>query len=215
MNVILYMAMDGKLNNQPPAYFVGRTLLPLSDKVIAVPKDEALTVCLPPAGSSALQSVPRAFSSSFELLASDVAALLEKGDATVSRWIREHFGIVRFQASDVLPRAISSVAKAIFTGALNLTVLELAEAWQFIKTIVGGARGQAEDFWNDLGRFPLPLATTRGISLPSSDMVPAFLAYWPGRTSNRQRLFEWSCGTSEGRCEIHRTSSRWDRGRHP
>ncbi|MFQ5851498.1 MAG: protein NO VEIN domain-containing protein [Candidatus Binatia bacterium] len=177
-----YMANDEKLSRHDHSFFVGHKLIPTTDSsVIAVPDDHSLVVCLPPTGDTSAQGVPDCFSRVFVFLDWELATLLEKGKDTVRSWVLDRFRISRFEATDLLPRTIRGVVARLFSGELGISPAELRQAWSFIKKIIGGSRTILfPTFWQEMGRFPLPLDTTVSDgNLKPENLVPAFLAYWP------------------------------------
>lgn len=187
-----YMAIDRKLSRQGPSFFAGHKLIPTTDStVIVVPDDSSLVVCLPPAGKTSTLHVPDLFSLVFVFLDFEVARLVEKGEDIVRSWVLDRFRVSRFEATDLLPRAIRGVGPQLFSGELSVTAAELRQAWLFIKDVIDLSRTPivSPSFWQDLGRFPLPLDTAlsdEGYLSPES-LVPAFLAYWPDSFAEGER----------------------------
>jgi len=178
-----YVANDEKLSRCDHSFFVGHKLIPTTDSsIIAVPGDDSsLVVCLPPAGDASVLHVPDCFSSVFVFLDQELATLLEEGKDTVRSWVLDRFRIARFEATELLPRAIRGVVTQLFSGELRVSPVELRQAWSFIKKIIDVSRTiLSPTFWQEVGRFPLPLDTTApGGNLRPESLVPAFLAYWP------------------------------------
>lgn len=156
-----YMASDAAISHQDHSFFAGYKLIPATDlSVIKVPKDSKLIVCLPPAGESLSFQVPACFSDVFVFLNAQVANLLEKGPDTVNSWVLDRLQISRFEASDLLPRAIRGVVTRIFDEELAIELDEIKEAWLFIKEITRVSRAiLSSTFWREIGRFPLPSGT--------------------------------------------------------
>ena len=123
-------------------------------------------------------------------------------------WVLDRFNISRFEATDLLPRAIRSVNPALFSGDIPITPGELRRGWLFIKRIVAVSPRPLEspDFLRQLERFPLPAegSVLASESLDPRYLIPAFLAYWPesyakGDTSLRgiegvRRIDAWFLG---------------------
>lgn len=177
-----YMADDEKLSRHDRSFFAGHKLIPATDSsIIAVPDDSSLVVCLPPTGDTSALYVPDCFSPVFVFLDLNLAMHLEKGKDTVRSWVLDRFRISRFEASDLLPRAIRGVVTQLFSGELRISPLKLRQAWSFIKKIIDISRAiLSSTFWQEVGRFPLPLDTAApGRDLKPESLVPAFLAYWP------------------------------------
>jgi len=177
-----YLEGDERLNRKEHAFFVGHRLLPTSDSSVAsVPEDGDRVVCMPPAADIAGLRVPDVFSAVFVFLDSHLALLLEQGKDTVRSWALDRFHIARFEATELLPRAIRGVVADLFSGQKVISPAQLREVWTFMKRIVDASRGiLSPRFWQEIGRFPLPLALPEsGGGLDPGELVPAFLAYWP------------------------------------
>lgn len=177
-----YMASDDNLSRHDHSFFSGHKLIPATDlSVVEVPKDSNLIVCLPPAGEILSLQVPDCLSDVFVFVNSQVANFLEKGTDTVRSWVLDRFRISRFEASDLLPRAIRGVVTHIFNGELAIKLDEIKKAWLFMKEITRVSRTiLSSAFWREIGRFPLPSGTMPGNDSVSPDkLIPAFLAYFP------------------------------------
>ena len=178
------MADDEKLSRYDHSRFAGHTLIPIADSsIIAVPEDDSsLIVCLPPVGDVSVLRVPGCFSSVFVFLDPELAELLETGNDAVRSWVLDRFRIAPFEATELLPRAIRGVASQLFSGELRISPAELREAWIFINRMIDVSRTRilSTDFWQDVGRFPLPLdISVAWEDLEPESLMPAFLAYWP------------------------------------
>ena len=179
-----YLASDSKLARRSVDFFVGRKLLPTGNgDVIAIPEENTLIVCLPPAGTASSLRVPNSFAMAFVFLQQDLAGLLLEGDDHTRRWVAEYFGVSRFEATDLLPRAVRRVAPQLFSADNPVASAELVELWMFIRQIVDSSRVAITDpkFWQEIGRLPVILngkATGDGM-LTASALAPAFLTYWP------------------------------------
>ncbi len=148
-----------------------------SRQVIPVPDGSDLIVTLPPAGVAEDLALPQLFESSFVLLSTRLAELLRSGPDTVDSWVRNRFRVSRFEATDILPRAVRRLAPQLLQGVLSTTMDELANAWVFILEAVASSRRiESTDFWQDIGRFPV-FATASPGNPPV--LAPAFLAFWP------------------------------------
>ena len=177
-----YIVEDKALYVHDRSFFTGRKLIPTTDSsVIPVPGGQGLVVCLPPTGDISSIPVPDCFSVVFVFLDSSLADRLESGEDRVRTWILDRFGISRFEATELLPRAMRGVDQQLFSGEVGIGFSELAEAWDFIRQITGASRtGASHEIWQEVGRFPLPVdSPTREGTLDPASLVPAFLCYWP------------------------------------
>ena len=175
-----YIAANPYLSQHDRSFFAGRKLIPLANlSVISVVDDSSLVVCLPPAKDTTLK-VPDCFSNIFVFLNSELVDLLEEGKDTIKSWVLDRFHISRFEASDLLPRAIRGIVQQIFSSELAITAEELKGAWLFMKSVVESSRTiLSTSFWNEIGRFPLPLNRSNTNGLSPEILAPAFLTYWP------------------------------------
>lgn len=154
-----YLSNNLHFSSLPQTAFVGRLLIPVSDSsVIAVPPENGVVACLPPSGHVTTIPVPPCFQSVFVFLHAGVAELLDNTDGNIRGWAQTHLRLTRFEATDLLRKAVGRVGPAIFGGAQPISSPELQEAWRFLKQMVGAARRSIDDpdFWRTLGRFPLP-----------------------------------------------------------
>jgi len=180
-----YLANDDRIVRSPRSVFEGRKLLPLSGgQVLPVPKESIPIVCLPPNVDLLTTEVPTIFAAIFNFLDPTLAKFIEDGDERVKNWILTNFRIARFEATDLLPRAIRSVAAGIYNGEHKLSFDALALMWKFVKTIVGLSPRAilSQDFWQEIGRLPLPnesTGTRDGKIIDSQNLIPTFLCYWP------------------------------------
>jgi len=182
-----YMANDDNFSSHDHSFFSGHKLIPATDlSAVEVPKDSSLIVCLPPAGESLALQAPDCFSDVFVFVNAQVANLLEKGTDTVRSWVLDRFRISRFEASDLLPRAIRGVVTHIFNGELAIELDEIKEAWLFMKEITRASRAiLSSTFWREIGRFPLPSGTMPGNdNISPNKLIPASLAYFPASFAN-------------------------------
>jgi len=167
-------------------FFRGRRLLPADDgTIVGVPDEGEHIMCLPPARGTSTLSVPRLFSNVFEFLSLDVAQALAVGSEDVQDWVLSHLRVTRFEATDLLPRAVRSTVPGIYSGETAMTTMDLREAWLFIKAVIDSSRAPitSPDFIQELGRFPVPLEVTEdrlpGAPARQVGLTPAFLAFWP------------------------------------
>lgn len=178
-----YLKRDPKLSTADRSVFSNHRLIPLSDgSVTRVPDSNNLIVCLPPSGHVAHMQVPACFANVFVFVDGDLAALLEQGDDAVRSWVLDRFQITRFEATELLPRAIRAVVQPFFNGEIKLTAAELQQVWMFLYDVVTLSRSILGDaFWKEIGRFPLPMDSflEESGALRRESLVPAFLAYWP------------------------------------
>jgi len=181
-----YMAHDEKLSQLTHADFVGRRILPTEDAgVLEVQENQSRVVCFPPPEESAHLRVPACFSRVFVFLDTELARCLREGNDVVQIWALNRFRIAKFEATDLLPRAVTAVAPDFFSGDLSLSEKSLREAWTFLRDTIAYSRAiHSEDFWRVIGRFPLPTAAEKeGGFLKASHLVPVFLMYWPDSLS--------------------------------
>ena len=177
-----YLAKDPWLSQQEHALFSGKHLIPIEGgSVTTVQKESGTVVTMPPTRGGLGIPVPACFSPSFVFINNTLARYLKSGDDLVQNWILSKFHVARFEASDLLPRAIRRIAPQIYSGAVNITRLELIEAWIFMKEMVQMARGiEYTLFWEDIGRFPVLIESNEQYSRKNKTrLIPAFLSYWP------------------------------------
>lgn len=172
-----YMAKDHELSRRGRDTFVGRRILLVGERVIPVPRHDELIVSLPPTGAAIALTLPSLFAEAFVLLNPKLAELLESGPDTIASWVTTSFHVARFEATELLPRAVRRAAPRIFLGSLDPTAEELADAWVFIFSAINLSRRiESSEFWNDLGRFPVMVETADS---EEPKRAPAFLVYWP------------------------------------
>jgi len=177
-----YLAEHQKTSLMSHEDFAECRLLPTRESgIIAVQKDADRVVCLPPADDTSHIGVPGCFSPVFVFLDPSLAELIRKGEDKVRTWVQDHFHIAAFEATDLIPKAVRAVGPNIFKGTLSVTSSSLVEAWTFLYRITKSSREiKSPDFWNELGRFPLPVKQDEAdSSLRPDTLIPAFLAYWP------------------------------------
>jgi hypothetical protein len=177
-----YMVEDDCLSRKSHEFFSGRKLIPTGSSVLKVPSEENIVVCLMPKADYSSLAVPKLFSSIFAFLDQGLSELLEDGGDYVLHWVLDRFHIARFQATELLPKAIRHCASRILSGSDPVNATDLRKVWIFIKKVTKLARTTiiSLDFWRDVGRFPFPI---RECLSPSScepiDFAPAFLTYLP------------------------------------
>ena len=105
----------------------------------------------------------------------------ETGPDEISSWILSHFHISRFEASELIPRAIRGVAPKLFDGSLLAQSSDIVLAWRFIKSLVESSRFTfSDEFWATIGRMPVYSDSARfSGSPPSGPLIPCSSAYWP------------------------------------
>jgi hypothetical protein len=175
------LASDPLVSTRKRDFFVGRRLVPGEKDVLAVPSSGEAELCLPPARARKTH-VPAVFTSVFAFVEEALAAQLDYAEDETAAWARDRFGISRFEASDLLPRAVRAVVGQLFSGERRVTRPELVELWRFIRTLSSTSRMQtADDVWLVIGRLPLlPQSEHHSTdTLEPKSLVPAFLLYWP------------------------------------
>lgn len=178
-----YLSNEETVSKRGHDFFAGRKLIP-AGKAVVVPvplQQGGVVVSLPPTGDVTELTVPECFAPIFVFVDTGVARLLQSGEDTIRSWVLDRLHISRFEATELLPRAIGRIAPQILSGALKMSVRELAAAWEFIRTVTDASRMiKASEFWDAIGRFPLPLGRSDATEkLASESMVAAFLSYWP------------------------------------
>ncbi len=179
-----YMADDAEISDYDYDFFKDHKIIPCSDSNIIEPSsgDKGIVICLPPFDGGALFNVPQCFSNVFVFLDHKLTKLLREGDDNVSSWVLNKFGISRFDASDLLPKAIRSITQQLFEGSMQLSIEELIDAWTFIKKTIDSSKTIHDpSFWQNIGRFPFPVVKSIKFNdvLKTQDLCPAFLTYWP------------------------------------
>ncbi len=173
-----YLYKSSHFVHQDHAFFQGRRILLADEGPIQVPNNTEIVVSLPPRDENEQLSLPRLFLNTFVFIRRNLAAYIESGSVDVEQWIMRALGVVRFEATDLIPKAIRKVAPKLFSGQTSLTVNELAEAWRFIFTASRAI--ESHDFWREVGRFPLPVERSgRSPALGKEELRPAFLCYFP------------------------------------
>ncbi len=193
-----YMAEDDKFSRRERGTFEGRKLLLTRDSVVTpVPKANSdLVICLPPPGDTANLHQPDWFKKRFVFLDSELSHFLTEGEDRIESWILDRFGIVRFEATELLPRAVRSILPELYSNPLSIDLKDLKDAWIFVYKIIESTRQIiSSTFWNEVSRLPLPLIfkQANGQTQQTPAFAPCFLAYWPDSF-----LPEYSClkGTS-------------------
>lgn len=160
----------------------GRCILPDQDlTVIAVPREPSPVLCLSPTDDASIPAVPQCFRSSFVFLNTSLSRQLYEGSENVRDWLVNTCRMADFEATDLLPRAIAATVRKFYVGTIKLTQNDLASLWEFLRKIIALSRSiKSEQFWQDVGRLPVPLAfnATSGEPLTAGGMAPAFLCYW-------------------------------------
>lgn len=179
-----FIAQHPKLSQMTRENFGGRRLVPTEDSgIIEVPTRAGRVVCLPPATEVDLVHVPDCFSSVFVFLDPALAQILrDEQKSAVSSWVLDRFRIARFEATELLPRAVRAVAPKLFSGELAMSGSSLEEAWTFLLRMTKSSRGiKVQSFWRDIGRFPVPVGAIQTCAgdVRQNALAPAFLAYWP------------------------------------
>ncbi len=180
---LAFIARHPKLSQMTRDDFAGRRLVPTDDcGVVEVPTSSGRVICLPPTDDAERLHVPECFSSVFVFLAPALSEIL-RGEraASVCSWVLDRFRVARFEATDLLPRAVGAVAPRLFSSEITTSALSLGEAWMFLFKMTRASRGiKAQEFWRSIGRFPILAATTQArSSARQCCLIPAFLAYWP------------------------------------
>lgn len=185
--VYSYLAKDRESSRWGHDVLAGRRLLPDEDlSAIPVPEGSSPVVCLPPADDATAPHVPRCFRSAFVFFNAEVSRLLHFGPDDISHWVLHACRIARFEASDLLPRAIRGTVQSFYDGAIGLEPKELAALWVFLQKVISLSRGiVSQDFWQEIGRLPVPSEYDPHSITPLAPqaMMPASLAYWPDRDS--------------------------------
>ncbi len=161
--------------------FEGRDLVPGETGILTVPTASDAQLCLPPVRARTTP-VPAVFSTVFSFVNSELAAQLDDVQDSVSAWVRDRFAITRFEASELLPRAVRAVNTKLFTGESKISTAELAEMWRFVQALSSTSRMQsADDVWSIIGRLPLVTESAFELSdaLSPASLTPAFLLYLP------------------------------------
>jgi len=180
---LAFISQHPKLSQMTRDDFAGRHLISTEDSgVIEVSTGAGRVVCLPPAAESDLLHVPECFSSVFAFLEPSLAQMLKDERVTaISTWVLDRFRIARFEAAELLPRAVGAVAPKLYSGELSLSATALGKAWTFLYRMTKSSRRiESQDFWRGISRFPLPVAATGADDDIGRDaLAPAFLTYWP------------------------------------
>ena len=160
----------------------GRYVLPDQDlATIAVPLGAFPVLCLPPADDASIPAVPICFRSSFVFLNAALSYELHHGPDNVLHWLLNTCRIAQFEATELLPKAIVATVQKFYDGTIKLTASDLASLWGFLRKIIAASRSiKSEQFWQSVGRLPLPLIFDPASNEPiaTSALAPAFLCYW-------------------------------------
>jgi len=177
-----FLANHFHLSKYGSEYYAKKQILLVSKgRVIGIPDDHRLIVCMPPLKGAHGLRVPRIFADTFIFLDAALTSLLRETTDSVFSWVRDRFRLSVFEASDLLPRAVRSVVNSLFDRPEDIGMAGLVEIWSFVKEASDLARTNlSQDFWNELGRLPMPLDTAQETDELSPVMIaPAFLCYFP------------------------------------
>jgi hypothetical protein len=175
-----YMTGDEKISRNDASFFAGYKIIPDTDsRLVAVSDGDGLIVCLPPTGDLSALRAPDCFRNIFVFVSDELRLLLEDGKDTVRSWVLNRLRITRFEATELLPRSIRGMVSRLFNGDLVLSPEELRYTWTFMKKIIDVSRAiTSPTFWQEIGRFPIPIGRDGG-DTAASRLYPAFLTYWP------------------------------------
>ena len=161
----------------------GRRLIPDQDwNAVVVPLTPSPVLCLPPTDDASTPRVPLCFRPSFMFVNSEVSKRLHEGPDHVRSWLLTAGRIVQFEATELLPRAIAATVNSFYDGRFRFNADTLGQLWQFLEKIIALSRGiKAEQFWQSVGRLPLPMMfdPQGNEAIAISELIPAFLCYWP------------------------------------
>ncbi|MBE3037482.1 MAG: hypothetical protein IMZ62_01525 [Chloroflexi bacterium] len=178
-----YMATVEPTSRWEHPALAGRKLIPDADlNPVPVPGETNRVVCMPPGEHVAGLTVPKCFAQTFVFLNPELARLLRDGQDRIQHWFLRAFGIADFEATHLVPKAIAATVQQLFDGSLPIDENNLRDLWVFLQRIIALSRGiLSVDFWQQVGRLPLPtrLDSTGSGPLRPASFVPAFLAYWP------------------------------------
>ena len=179
-----YLSSNEHSSRWTQSALTGRKLIPTDQGgVCPVPPEGSSAVCLAPQGSAAQICVPQCFADVFVFLDSELSALVIGRDDPVRSWMLRSLQIARFEATDLLPRAVrATVTKLFATGGIKVSLEYLRDIWSFVQRIISTSRGiLSPDFWQEIGRLPVPsvMPADTSDSLEPSTLIPAFLAYFP------------------------------------
>ncbi len=155
--------------------------------ILAIQGDDGPVLCFPPSTATEKIDVPECLSAVLNFLDMELTKHIDEGRDSTEKWVIDRLNIAKFEANDLIPRAIRSIVEQLFDGTMPITHLQLARLWAFLKEISDIARREftADEYWKVVGRLPLPLSfTEQNQTIPPSMMVPAFLIYWPEGFSN-------------------------------
>ena len=179
----LHLVNDEQFARSPRSFFVERRLIPgSSGQLLSVPGEDGLLVCLHPGGNTGSRPVPPLFARTFAFVDRELSSLIENGPDEISSWVLSHFHISRFEASELIPRAIRSVVPKLFDGSLPAQSSDIVLAWRFVKALVESSRFTfSDDFWATIGRLPVYSDSADfADNSPSGPLIPCSAAYWPG-----------------------------------
>ncbi len=170
---------------EDPELINERKIIPIRNGYVKVASDgQDPIVCLPPSGESSSINVPEIFEAIFNFLNPDLTILIENSDELLRNKILITFKISRFEATELLPKAIRNVIPQIFSGEKTVSINDLLVVWEFIKSIINLSPRTivSSDFWQDIGRVPLPQQIDDEHTeyfVSREDLIPAFLSYFP------------------------------------
>ncbi|MBU5638834.1 DUF3883 domain-containing protein [Geomonas sp. Red69] len=178
-----YIANHGAFSAVTSDSFLGRKLVQAnSGGIVEVQRDSGAVLCFPPSTAAKNIQVPECLSEVLIFLDMDLSKKITEGRESTERWVTDRLNIAKFEANDLIPRAIRSIVDSLFDGSLPVTATHLAKLWAFLKEISDIARREftSDDYWKVVGRLPLPMSIPqKDQPIPSHLMVPAFLIYWP------------------------------------
>jgi hypothetical protein len=197
-DVYSYLAHDSHAARWSHEKVAGRTLIPDRElTAIAVSKDAVPVICLPPADDASVPAVPKAFTASFEFLHPELSKRLHEGPDIVRSWFLHTCGVVQFEATDLLPRAIAVTVRKFFDRSIVLNSGELSALWAFLWKVIALSRGiKADQFWQSIGRLPVPLELPEDHTTPFQlpQIAPAFLMYWAEGDRNNEPCVQGVAG---------------------
>ena len=177
-----YLAKDEKILQKDHSFFVDRKLVPLVDKTVTpIPGEKGTLLCLPPKGGMLHLEQPECFKDLFLFVNRDLAERLTGEADIVLNWVSHRFRISKFEASDLIPRAVRNISPKIFNENFKITYEGLMDAWLFIFKVIQISRQIiSTEFWHEVGRFPVPISSLNNYPyVPSKMLAPAFLCYFP------------------------------------
>jgi hypothetical protein len=188
-----YLAAQDETMRWNESAFVGRRILPDTNLApIPVSNESGPAICLPPGDDDSNLSVPSCFEGVFILLNREVSELLHRGPDTLRHWLLHRCKLSRFEASELIPKAVRASVLRLFDGTISLSVAQLCELWTFVEQIIRSSRSiLSAIFWQEVGRLPVPLELDAGHegAIPPAHLCPAFLTYFPDSFCNNPNPF--------------------------